>query len=84
MTTEQLEQLEQLEQNNYKHEIIIDRIACPLHVLQMKNGMNKIESGDVLKIKSTAYVAPELLAAARQIGNDVVINEQNEIYIIKR
>ena len=70
--------------SQFNHEIEINRVACPLHVLQMKKGMNEIESGEVLKINSTAYVAPELLAAARQIGNDVVINKQNEIYIIKR
>jgi len=67
----------------YDHEININRVACPLHVLQIKKGMSEIKSGETLKIKSTAYVAPELLAAARQIGDDVVINDQNEIYLVK-
>ena len=73
----------QKEQNNYKHEITIDRIACPLHVLQMKKGMKQIEQGEILKINSSAYVAPELLAAARQIGQTVSINKHNEIFIQK-
>jgi len=67
----------------FKHEIRIDRVACPLHVLQMKKGMKQIEAGETLKINSTAYVTPELLAAARQMGSDVTINDQNEIFIIK-
>ena len=70
--------------SQFNHEIEINRVACPLHVLQMKKGMDEIESGETLKIKTTAYVAPELVAAARQIGGDVEINNQNEIYIIKR
>jgi len=49
----------------------------------MKKGLAEIESGETLKIKSTAYVAPELLAAARQIGSDVVMNDLNEIYMVK-
>lgn len=73
----------QKEQNNYKHEIAIDRIACPLHVLQMKQGMKQIEQGEILKIMSSAYVAPELLAAARQIGQTVFISRHNEIFIQK-
>lgn len=73
----------QKEQNNYKHEITIDRIACPLHVLQMRKGMKQIEQGQILKINSSAYVAPELLAAARQIGSNVSINMDNEIFIVK-
>ncbi len=68
---------------NISHEIEINRVACPLHVLQMKKGMSSIASEEILKIKSTAYVAPELLAAARQIGSEVEINDQNEIFITK-
>ena len=68
--------------NSFQNEITVDRVACPLHVLQMKKGMSGIEQGEVLKINSTAYVAPELLAA-RQIGSSVTINENNELFITK-
>ena len=69
--------------DNFQHEITIDRVACPLHVLEMKKGIKQIEQGDTQKIKSTAYVAPELLAAARQIGSEVSINDKNEIFIVR-
>jgi TusA-related sulfurtransferase len=69
---------------NFKHEITIDRIACPLHVLQIKQGMKQIKSGEILKINSTAYVLPELLAAARQIGSSLsVLESKNEIFLTK-
>lgn len=68
---------------NYNHEINIDRIACPLHVLQMKKGMKEIEAGEVLKINSNAYALPELLAAARQIGSDVNVVNNSELYVVK-
>jgi len=78
MNKKQIEQ-----ENNYNHEITIDRIACPLHVLQLKQGIKQVAQGETLKINSSAYVAPELLAAARQIGSSVSINANNEIFIIK-
>ena len=78
------EKMDTQQVSQFDHEIEINRVACPLHVLQMKKGMDEIKSGERLKIKSTAYVAPELLAAARQIGNDVEISSQNEIFLIKR
>ena len=75
------------DKNNYsdsfQYEIIIDRVACPLHVLQMKKGIKKIKQGEILKIISTAYALPELMAAARQIGSKVTINEDNELFIVK-
>jgi len=69
---------------SFKHEINIDRIACPLHVLQIKQGMKKIQIGESLKINSNDYVMPELLAAARQIGSKVrVSNDNRELFITK-
>ena len=65
------------------HEISIDRVACPLHVLQMKQGMKQIKAGEVLKINSNDYVMPELLAAARQLGSNVSTTDDNEIFITK-
>jgi len=68
---------------DFDHEINIDRIACPIHVLKMKKGMKQIKAGETLKIKSNAYVMPELLAAARQMGSDVNVTDDNEIFIVK-
>ncbi len=65
------------------HEISIDRVACPLHVLQMKQGMKQIKEGEILKINSNDYVMPELLAAARQLGSNVSTTDDNEIFITK-
>jgi len=65
------------------HEITIERIACPLHVLAIKNGMKQIETGEVLKINTTANVAPELFAAAKQLGQVAEITDQFEIYLLK-
>jgi TusA-related sulfurtransferase len=59
----------------FNHQIQIDKVACPLHVLQMKKGMQQIAKGEVLKIISNAYVAPELLAAARQLASGVTLKE---------
>jgi len=67
----------------FNHEISIDRVACPLHVLQMKQGMKQIKAGEVLKINSNDYVMPELLAAARQLGSNVSTTDDNEIFITK-
>jgi len=71
------------QENQFSHEIKIDRVACPLHVLQMKKGISQIKPGETLKINSTSYVAPELLAAARQIGSAVTVNDKNEIFVVK-
>ena len=67
----------------FNHEIQINKVACPLHVLQMRKGIKEIKVGETLKISSNAYAAPELLAAARQIGSSVEINDNNEIFLVK-
>jgi TusA-related sulfurtransferase len=70
--------------SNFNHEITIDRIACPLHVLQMKQGMKNIQTGETLKIIANAYVMPELLAAARQIGSSLEVSKDNtNIFVTK-
>jgi TusA-related sulfurtransferase len=71
------------QKNKFHHEITVNRIACPLHVLDIKKGMKLVEKGETLKINSTAYVVPELLAAARQMGSKVTTNDDNEIFIRK-
>ena len=70
--------------NKFKHEINIDRIACPLHVLQIKQGMRKMQLGENLKVNSNDYVMPELLAAARQIGSKVSVSTDNNTLFITK
>ena len=70
--------------SNFTHEINIDRIACPLHVLQIKQGMKKIQTGENLKINSNDYVMPELLAAARQIGSKIHVSADNNTLFITK
>jgi TusA-related sulfurtransferase len=70
--------------SNFKHEINIDRIACPLHVLQIKQGMKKIQAGENLKINSNDFVMPELLAAARQIGSKTHVSSDNNTLLITK
>ena len=70
--------------SSFSHQITIDRIACPLHILQMKQGMRQIKIGEILKIVSNDYVMPELLSAARQISDEVSVSDaNNEIFITK-
>ena len=70
--------------STFNHEITIDRIACPLHVLKMKQGMKEIQTGETLKIIANAYVMPELLAAARQIGSSSKVSKDNtHIFVTK-
>ena len=78
-----LKQLGASPQNSFDQKIIIDRIACPLHVLELKEGMNRIKKGETLKIISNASTVPELVAAARQIGSKVSVNDINEIFVKK-
>ncbi len=70
--------------SKFKHEINIDRIACPLHVLQIKQGMKKIQTGESLKVNSNNYVMPELLAAARQIGSNISVSSDNNTLFITK
>jgi len=67
----------------FHHQIKIEKVACPLHVIQMKKGLDQIKGGEILKVSSNDYVAPELLAVARQIASSVEINEDNEIFLSK-
>ena len=70
-------------QNSFDQKIIIDRISCPLHVLELKEGMNRIKKGETLKIISNASTVPELVAVVRQIGSNVTVNDLNEIFVKK-
>jgi TusA-related sulfurtransferase len=67
----------------FDKEISIERIACPLHVLELKQGLKAIESGSVLKVNSNEHVIPELLAAARQIASSAYSDENHILFVTK-
>ncbi len=69
--------------SEFAKEISIERIACPLHVLELKQGLKAIESGSVLKVKSNEQVIPELLAAARQIASAAYSDENHILFVTK-
>lgn len=69
--------------NHFDHEITIDKVVCPMHVITIKKGLEEINVGETLKVISNTYVADELMAAARQIGSNVVLNENQELFITK-
>lgn len=68
---------------HFDHEITIDKVACPMHVVKIKKGIEGINKGETLKVISNNYVAPELMAAARQIASDVVLNKDSVLFIKK-
>ncbi|HIO91745.1 MAG TPA: hypothetical protein EYG68_02740 [Leucothrix mucor] len=72
-----------IDETKLAKEITIDRIACPLHVLELKQGLKAIAEGAVLKVNTTDYVMPELLAAARQIASVAYSAEGDVLFVIK-
>ncbi|HFC92272.1 MAG TPA: hypothetical protein ENJ51_05605 [Leucothrix mucor] len=67
----------------FDKEIFIERIACPLHVFELKQGLKAIESGSVLKVNSNKQVIPELLAVARQIGRSAYSDADHTLFVTK-
>lgn len=62
---------------NYSEEITIDRIACPLHVISLRKGLDKIKNNEVLKVNTGGKnVSQELTSACTAMGH--VVNEQIE------
>ena len=72
-----------IDETKYEKEITIDRIACPLHVLELKQGLKQVAKGSVLKVNTTEHVMSELLAAARQIASEAYCGESNVLFVIK-
>ena len=72
-----------LDKTKFEKEITIDRIACPLHVIELKQGLKAIAEGSVLKVNTTDYVMPELLAAARQIASVAYSADGGVLFVIK-
>ncbi len=64
--------------DQYNEEIVIDRIACPLHVIALKKGLDKINDNEVLKVISGAKnVGQELTSACLAMGHRVDAIEEN-------
>ena len=72
-----------IDETKFEKEITIDRVACPLHVLELKQGLQDIAEGSVLKVNTTDYVMPELLAAARQLASVAYSAEDDVLFVIK-
>jgi len=72
-----------LNETKFAKEITINRIACPLHVLELKQGLKDIAEGSVLKVNTTDYVLPELLAAARQVASVAYRGDDGVLFVIK-
>jgi len=72
-----------LSETKFEKEITINRIACPLHVIELKQGLKEIAEGAVLKVNTTNYVMPELLAAARQLASVAYNGDDGVLFVIK-
>jgi TusA-related sulfurtransferase len=65
----------------------IDRVTCPLHVLQLKNGLKKIDVCETLRvIPGSAAVVTELVAACHSLGHESVMidNEGRQELIVTK
>lgn len=69
--------------HHFDHEITIEKVACPIHVINMKKGIDNIKAGETLRVISNAYVAEELMAAARQLARNVILDKGSELFIKK-
>ena len=69
-------------------EIDTSGLNCPLPILKAKKALNEMTSGQVLKVIATDPGAwRDFEAFARQTGNDLVMQEQNDtsfVFALKR
>ncbi len=64
-------------------EIVINKIACPLHVIALKQGLDVINENEVLKVVTGAKnVSQELTSACTAMGHTVKSIEENTITIL--
>lgn len=65
----------------------IDRVACPLHILELKKNLNEIAPSETLKvIPGNRAVASELIAACHSLGHETRMvdnNERMELYVTR-
>ena len=66
----------------------IDRVACPLHILELKKNLNEIAPSETLKvIPGNPAVASELIAACHSLGHEIKMfdnNESMELYVTRQ
>lgn len=66
----------------------IDRVACPLHILELKKHLNEIAPSETLKvIPGNPAVASELIAACNSLGHKTRMidnNESMELYVTRQ
>ena len=72
----------------YNEEISIDRIACPLHVIALKKGLDQINTYEVLKVTTGATnVGQELSSACLAMGHEVETVKEDDktvLYVQKQ
>lgn len=70
----------------HNKEITIEKIACPLHILTLKKGLDVIEKGQTLKVcTGGAHVSGELMAACQTMGHVVegVADDDRVLFVHK-
>ena len=73
---------------NYVRTAYIKRVACPLHIIELTNNLNKIEISETLKIiVGGQAVISELLSACHSLGHKTLLienNGRNELFVTRR
>lgn len=68
-------------------EVVIERVACPLHIIQLKNALKELQTAETLQIKAGNYaVVTDLVAASKALGHatKVVLAEARAfLYVTK-
>jgi len=70
-------------ENKFHEEITIERIACPMHVISLKKGLDDINQYEVLKVKTgSRNVGQELTSACIAMGHEVDATEEEDKTIL--
>ena len=68
---------------NFSDEITIDKIACPLHIIALKQGLDEIKHNQVLKVTTGGInVSNELTSACSAMGHVVNSIEENNSIVL--
>jgi len=64
-------------------EIKIMRVACPLHILQLRMGLREIDENEVLQVEiGQIAVKNDLVSACRSLGHPVeVVIQNNAVFL---
>ena len=72
----------------FTREVTIDRIACPLHVIELKKAFHTINQNEVLKVLTgSENVSHELISACRALGHELkeeITGDRPALYLLKR